>query len=60
MDHLTIESDIKLFYIQAKSFPGGVLEAHQKMHSFNQFSPERKSLGISRPENGEIVYKVAA
>lgn len=60
MDHIIIETDIKLFYIQAESFPGGVMEAHQKMHSLNQFSPERKTFGISRPENGKIVYKAAA
>lgn len=60
MEHIKIDKDIKVFYIQAKSFPDGVMEAHQKMHSLNDFSSKRKSFGISRPENGEIVYKVAS
>lgn len=56
---ITIEKDIKVFYITASSFPEGIVDAHQKLHSIVPFSIERKYLGISRPENGEIVYKAA-
>ena len=60
MKRIKIEKDIKVFYIQAKSFPDGVMEAFQKMHSLIEFPPKRRTFGISRPENGEIVYRVAA
>ena len=60
MKRIKIEKDIKVFYIQAKSFPDGVMEAFQKMHSLIEFPPQRRNFGISRPENGEIVYKVAS
>ena len=55
MKRIKIENDIKVFYIQAKSFPDGVMEAFQKMHSLIEFPPQRRNFGISRPENGEIV-----
>ena len=60
MNKMKIEKDIKVFYIQAKSFPDGVSEAFQKMHSLIEFPPKRKNYGISRPENGVIVYRVAS
>ncbi|UZR96948.1 transcriptional regulator [Chondrinema litorale] len=59
MEEFILESNIKLFYIQAISFPEGVLEAHQKLHNMVPFSRDRKYFGISRPENGIIVYKAA-
>lgn len=60
MIHLKIEQDIKVFFIQANSFPEGVLEAFQKLHSLIEFPPQRRNFGISRPENGKIIYRVAA
>lgn len=57
---IKIDKDIKVFYIQAKSFPEGVMEAFQKMHALIEFPNKRRNFGISRPENGEIVYRVAA
>lgn len=60
MKRLTIDKDINVFYIQAKSFPEGVMEAHQKMHSLFTFSSDRRCFGISRPENGKVIYLVAA
>jgi len=60
MKKIKIEKDIKVFYIQAKSFPNGVLEAFQKMHSLIEFPPQRRNFGISRPEKGKIVYRVAS
>jgi hypothetical protein len=60
MQTLRLENDIQVFYIAATSFPGGVLEAHQKLHALIPFSMERKYFGISRPENGVIIYKAAA
>ncbi|MHA4807464.1 hypothetical protein ACX0G9_05140 [Flavitalea flava] len=55
----TFDKDIKVFYKTAKSFPDGALEAHQSLHALVPFSKERKYFGISRPENGTIVYRAA-
>ena len=61
METLTIDNDIIVFYITAKSFPDGITEAHQKLHSLVPFSTNRKYFGVSRPEeNGSIVYRAAA
>ncbi len=56
----TLNNDIKVFYIAAKSFPDGIMDAHQRLHTLVPFSMGRKYFGISRPENGVIVYKAAA
>lgn len=60
METLTIDKDIKVFYVTAASFPEGIMDAHRKLHSLIPFSVERKYFGISRPENGAIVYRAAA
>ncbi|UKJ08769.1 transcriptional regulator [Solitalea lacus] len=60
MNVINLIDDIKVFYIEAKSFPEGILEAHQKLHSLIPYSTERKYFGIARPENGSIVYRAAA
>jgi len=60
METLLLDNDINVFYVTANSFPDGILAAHQKLHSLIQFSKNRKYLGISRPENGAIVYRAAA
>ena len=57
---MAIDNDIKVFYVTAKSFPEGIMEAHEKLHSLVPFSTNRRYFGISRPENGVIVYKAAA
>ena len=60
METIAIDKDIKVFYVTATSFPDGIMEAHQKLHSRVPFSTNRRYFGISRPENGVIVYKAAA
>jgi len=60
VENYNLEKDIKVFCIAAKSFPDGVLEAHQSLHSLVPYSPDRKYFGISRPEKGVIVYKSAS
>ena len=63
MEKYTLEKDVKVFCVTAKSFPEGIMEAHQKLHSLVPFSDERRYFGISRPEqeeDGKIVYKAAA
>jgi PhnB protein len=59
MQKVKINKDIRVFYIQAKSFPDGVMEAFQQMHSIIEIPPQRRSFGISRPEKGKIIYRVA-
>ncbi len=60
METRKMGKDIVVFYVEASSFPDGVLAAHQKLHSMVPFSTERKYFGISRPEDGVIRYKAAA
>jgi hypothetical protein len=61
MQTITIENDIKIFYVTATSFPDGALAAHQSLHSLIPYTMDRRYFGISRPENGgEIVYRAAA
>ncbi|MCK9211650.1 MAG: hypothetical protein M0P61_12500 [Ignavibacteriaceae bacterium] len=60
MEKFMLNNDIKIFCVTAKSFPYGVLEAHQTLHSLAPYTKERKYFGISRPVNGVIVYKSAA
>lgn len=61
MEIITIDNDIKVFYITASSFPDGVLAAHQTLHGLISYSENRKYFGLSRPENnGDIVYRAAA
>ena len=60
METVNFDNDIKVMYVQATSFPDGIMAAHQKLHGVIPYSTERKYLGISRPENGVINYKAAA
>ena len=61
MKTISLDKDIKVFYVTAPSFPQGIKEATDKLHSLFPFSPARKIFGLSRPENGGgIVYRAAA
>jgi len=61
MKTITIENDIKVFYVTAKTFPDGIGEAIEKLHSLFPFSKERRIFGLSRPENNDgIIYRAAA
>ncbi len=60
METLILEKDIRVFYITATSFPEGIIDATQRLHALIPFSKNRKYFGISRPENGVIVYRSAA
>jgi len=59
METIALPNDIKVFYTTAKSFPDGIVEAYDKLHVLVPPSSGRKYYGISRPENGTIVYKAA-
>jgi hypothetical protein len=60
MENFILDNDIKAFCITAKSFPDGVLEAHQALHALVPFTTDRKYFGVSRLEKGVIVYKSVA
>jgi hypothetical protein len=60
MKTLLQDNDITVFYITAKSFPDDALAAHQQLHQLIPYSTDRKYFGVSRPENGKIVYRAAA
>src|SRR6478672_13115401 len=61
MEELQILEEIKVYYIQAASFPDKVLEAHQQLHQLISFNPTRRYFGLSNPDKtGKIIYKAAA
>jgi predicted transcriptional regulator YdeE len=59
MEKILINDDIKIFYITAKSFPDGIMDAFNELHASVPASNNRIYYGISRPENGKITYKAA-
>jgi hypothetical protein len=60
METITLPNDIKVFYVKAKSYPDGIQESHEKLHSLIKDQKERRYFGLSRPEDGAIRYKAAA
>lgn len=57
METFILTRDIKVFYVTASAFPDGVLDAHAALHQRVPFSADRHYFGISRPENGPVVYR---
>ena len=61
MEKITLDKNIKVFYVTATSFPEGIPEATTKLHSLFSYTKERRIFGLSRPENNDgIVYRAAA
>ena len=60
METIKFDHDITVMYVDAVSFPDEALATHQKLHSYFPFTTERRYFGLSRPENGTILYKAAA
>lgn len=61
METIKLATDIKVFYVTAKTFPGGIADATNELHKLFPFSKERRIFGLSRPENnGPIIYRAAA
>lgn len=61
MKTFNLEKDIVAHYVEASSFPEGVLKAHQQLHTMVEHNSKRKYLGISwMAQNGDINYKAAA
>lgn len=60
MEFVTISEDILTFYVQATSFPEGVLVAWQTLHKMMANPQSRTYYGISHPDNaGKIKYMAA-
>lgn len=61
MEIFHLEKDITVFYVQAESYPEGIMAAHQQLHSKVPFSRARGYFGLSRPnEKGVIQYYACA
>jgi hypothetical protein len=59
METIQISHDIDVFYVVAKSFPSGILEAFDALRQMTPGSEVRTFYGISRPEKSVITYKAA-
>ena len=58
MQNYFISRDIIVFYVQAGSFPNGVLKAHQTVQDMLPSVYGRNLFGISYPQDGQgIIYK---
>jgi len=60
METTTFDQDIKVFYVTAISFPDGIADAHDRLHTIAPPTPGRRYFGLSRPEGQGIVYRAAA
>lgn len=60
METYTIKNDLKVFCIKAKSFPEGIKDAFERLHTVAPISENRTYYGISYPVKGEIKYSAAA
>jgi predicted transcriptional regulator YdeE len=61
METIILNDNIKVFYVTAKTYPQGIGEAIQQLHSLFEFSKARRIFGLSRPENNNgIIYLAAA
>ncbi len=60
-NYYILEKDVYVFCVTASSFPNGVLDAHQQLHSYVDYDLKRNYFGISAPDKtGTIIYKSAA
>ena len=60
MEKYKIEQDIRLFYVQAASFPLGVGGAFKKLNELIGHNKSRLLYGISFPDGaGNLVYRAA-
>jgi hypothetical protein len=60
MESMTLNEDILVYCITATSFPDGVKQAHESLHTLVPFEEQRKYFGLSWPQDGQIIYKAAA
>jgi hypothetical protein len=60
MSKYILQNDIKIFYVTAKSFPGGITDAYDVLKGKVPQSEKRTFIGFSCPNvHGEIIYNAA-
>lgn len=60
MEKYIINKNMKVFCVTAKSFPDGILSAHQQLYAMLPATEGRNFFVISYPDkNGLIIYKAA-
>jgi hypothetical protein len=60
METYQLKHDIKVFCVEAQSFPKGIKAAFDKLYSLLPNAQDHAIFGISKPENGIIKYRAAA
>ena len=60
MDSYILDRNIPVMYIAAERFPEGIEDAFDALQKAVPNRENRHYFGISRPENGNIVYRAAA
>lgn len=60
MEKYLLDRDVTVFYVQAESFPEGIMDAFQKLHALLPTSELRNFFGISNVNKEKvIIYKAA-
>jgi hypothetical protein len=60
METINLFKDINVLCVTAKSFPDGIMEAFNQLHSIVPITEKGRQFGISCPnEGGTIIYKAA-
>ena len=58
METFYLDHDIRLCCISAASFPGGVMDAYQRLHNLFPDYQTRRVYGIAWPDGqGSMIYK---
>jgi hypothetical protein len=60
MEKYTLENDVNILYVTAKSFPDGIQEAYDALDKKLGTTEGRTFYGISYMYDGKIIYKAAA
>ncbi|CAM3422770.1 Transcriptional regulator [Flavobacterium longum] len=60
MDSFILDENIPIMYVTAQRFPEGIEAAFDILYNTVPQKEERRYFGVSRPENGTIVYRAAA
>lgn len=55
-----LKKDVKVICVEATSFPGGIKNAFNRLYNQVPDTKLRNIFGISKPQNGLIIYKAAA
>lgn len=60
MQEFIVDNDIPVLCVATKTFPAGIMEAFNKLHSIVPYADKRDSYGISRGSKDGVIYKAAA